>query len=68
MSKKYLVALLCIGLIVIIYFFVASPSSTPTPVATPAPTPGSISLEDKICAAVSAHYGVCKKVITDTFY
>jgi hypothetical protein len=59
MSKKFLITFLCLGLIVVIYFLAARPSLAPTP----APIPGSLSLEDKICAKVSAHYGDCKKVI-----
>jgi hypothetical protein len=48
---------------VIIYFMAARPSPASTSVPIPAPTPGSISLEDRICATVSAQYGDCKKVI-----
>jgi hypothetical protein len=63
MSKKFLITFLCLGLIVVIYFLAARPSPASTPAPTHAPIPGSKSLEDKICAQVSAHYGDCSKVI-----
>ncbi|PEQ90298.1 hypothetical protein CN481_17270 [Bacillus sp. AFS006103] len=59
MSKKFLGALLCLGLIAVGYFSTSLPITAPSP----APSPGSTSLEEKICAKVSAHYGDCKRVI-----
>jgi hypothetical protein len=59
MRNKFLVALLCLGLIAVVYFSRSLPITAPSP----APSPGSISLEEKICAKVAAHYGDCKRVI-----
>jgi hypothetical protein len=58
-SKKFLGALLCLGVIVVVYFSTSLPITAPSPT----PSPGSTSLEEKICAKVSAHYGDCKRII-----
>ena len=59
MSKKFLGALLCLGVIVVVYFSTSLPITAPSPT----PSPGSTSLEEKICAKVSVHYGDCKRII-----
>ncbi|MBM7690802.1 hypothetical protein JOC77_000205 [Peribacillus deserti] len=50
MSKKLLVALLCLGFIVVIYFSASRPAS---PAA---------SFEERICVRVSSQFGDCKKI------
>ena len=57
MSKKILAAVLCLGLIVVLYFSASPPDTGPGSIPT---TP---SLEEDICTKVAAKYGECKKVI-----
>lgn len=58
MSKKILIALLSLGLIVLLYFLASRPGSSPGSNSIP-----TTSLEEKICTKVAAQYGDCKKVI-----
>ncbi len=58
MSKIILIAVLCLGLIVIFYFSTFRPSLSPASDSIP-----TTSLEEKICTKVAAQYGDCKKVI-----
>ena len=58
MSKKILIALLCLGLIVVLYFSAFRPGSSPGSNNIP-----TTSLEETICAKVEAQNGDCKKVI-----
>jgi len=57
MSKKGLVAVLCIGLLVVIYFL-QSRFSVPASHTIPA-----TSLEESICDKVSAKFGDCKRIL-----
>lgn len=58
MSKKILIALLSLGLIVVLYFLASRPGSSPGSNSIP-----TTSLDEKICTKVAEHYGDCKKVI-----
>jgi hypothetical protein len=58
MSKKILIALLCLGLIVVLYFSASLPGSSPGSNYIP-----TTSLEAAICAKVEAQNEDCKKVI-----
>ncbi|MBV7504332.1 hypothetical protein KW850_03515 [Bacillus sp. sid0103] len=57
MSKKILMTILCLGLIVGIYFL----ASRPTKPASP--TIPTTSLEERICEKVSSQFGDCKKIL-----
>lgn len=58
MSKKILLAVLCLGIIVVLYFSAFRPGSSPGSNSIP-----TTSLEEIICTKVAAKFGDCKKVI-----
>ncbi|WP_066253933.1 hypothetical protein [Neobacillus drentensis] len=58
MSKKIIIALLCLGLIVVLYFSAFRSGSRPDSNTIP-----TTSLEESICAKVEAQNEDCKKVI-----
>ncbi|HLO12258.1 MAG TPA: hypothetical protein VK190_08500 [Pseudoneobacillus sp.] len=57
MSKKFLITILCVGLIVIIYFLTLC---TTKPASPTIPT---TSLEERICERVSVQFGDCQKIL-----
>ncbi|RXZ02751.1 hypothetical protein [Fictibacillus sp. S7] len=59
MSKKWVLAVLCIGVIVVIYFFVSRPSSPASPAPPDIP---STSLEEQVCQRVAEQDGDCKGI------
>jgi hypothetical protein len=63
MSKKVLIAALCLGIIVVIYFLASRPTSPTKPSISDSPDIPSTSLEERICERVSAQFGDCKKIL-----
>ncbi|MDR7001395.1 hypothetical protein [Neobacillus niacini] len=63
MSKKILIAALCMGIIVVIYFFAPRPTSPTKPTISASPTIPATSLEERICERVLAQFGDCKKIL-----
>lgn len=60
MSKKILIAVLCLGLVLVIYFLALRPTKPANSDITTIPT---TSLEERICDRVSAQFGDCKKIL-----
>lgn len=54
MKKNILIAVLCLGVIVVIYFFASTPTSPIIPTT---------SLEKSICERISAQFGDCKQIL-----
>lgn len=63
MSKKILIAVLCLGLIVVIYFLASRPTKSTKPADSSIPIIPTTSLEERICEEVSAQFGDCKKIL-----
>ncbi|MDN4524006.1 hypothetical protein [Fictibacillus fluitans] len=59
MSKKWILAVLCLGIIVVIYFFVSRPSSPASPAPPDIPA---TSLEEQVCQKVADQDGDCKGI------
>lgn len=57
MGKKILIAVLCLGFILTVYYFASRPTKPIRP-SIPA-----VSLEEGICERVSAQYGDCKRIL-----
>lgn len=63
MSKKLLIAALCLGSIVVIYFLAFRPTSPTSPTKPAISDPPTTSLEERVCEKVSAQFGDCKKIL-----
>lgn len=63
MSKKILIAVLCLGLIVVIYFLASRPTKSTKPADSAIPIIPTTSLEERICEEVSAQFGDCKRIL-----
>ncbi|KLT15584.1 hypothetical protein [Neobacillus vireti] len=60
MSKKILIAALCLGIIVVFYFFATRPTK---PTISASPYIPTTSLEERICERISAQLGDCKRIL-----
>lgn len=69
MSKKLLIAALCLVSIVLIYFLAFRPTNPTNPTSPTSPTkpaisdPPTTSLEERVCGKVSTQFGDCKKIL-----
>lgn len=69
MSKKILIAALCLVSIVLIYFLAFRPTNPTNPTSPTSPTkpaisdPPTTSLEERVCGKVSTQFGDCKKIL-----
>ncbi|WP_147534271.1 hypothetical protein [Bacillus marasmi] len=72
MGKKVLIAVLCLGVVFVISFFVLRPNPSPSkpisnninnPTTSPPASIHSTSLEESICEKVSKQFGDCKRIL-----
>jgi len=63
MKKIFFIAVLCLGLVGVIYFLSSLPISPTKPTISAKPSIPTSSLEESICERVNAQFGDCKRVL-----
>ncbi|MED1469223.1 hypothetical protein [Bacillus salipaludis] len=63
MRNKFLITALCLGIIVVIYFFASRPTSPTKPTISTSPNVPGTSLEGRICEKVSVQFGDCERIL-----